>query len=95
MSRDARDLIAGLCTVNPSHRLGNISGGCSRVKSHPFFRGVDWEKLYYRQLKGPIIPRVKHAADGSNFDDYAEAEDKGSQYTDEMAEQYESAFAEF
>lgn len=95
MSPEARDLIAGLCTVNPSQRLGNISGGTQRVKSHPFFRGIDWDALYNRQQKGPIIPHLRHAADTSNFDNYDDAPESKSIYTDEMANQYEDAFQDF
>lgn len=95
MSSSSRDLIAGLCTVNPSKRLGNISGGSERVKSHAFFRGVNWEALYYRKEMGPIVPRVRHAADASNFDEYGPPEGVEGIYTDELKEQYESAFADF
>ncbi|MCJ1473889.1 serine/threonine protein kinase, AGC [Lambiella insularis] len=95
MSAEARDLISGLCTVNPSNRLGNISGGSQRVKNHPFFRTVDWETLYYRKMKGPIVPKLAHAADASNFDDYDAPSDRRSVYTKEMSKQYEISFQEF
>ena len=38
--------------------------------SHPFFDGVDWDALYYRKVRGPIIPKVEWAGDAGNFDDY-------------------------
>lgn len=95
MSSDARSLIGGLCTVNPSNRLGNITGGADRVKSHPFFKGIDWEALYYRQMKGPIIPEIRHPADASNFDDYDPAPESKSVYTSAMAAQYDKEFKDF
>ncbi len=95
MSPEARELIGGLCTVNPSQRLGNISGGAQRVKSHPFFNGIDWHALYYRQMKGPIIPHLRHAADASNFDDYEDAPESKSIYSEEMSKKYEMAFKDF
>ncbi|MCJ1393372.1 serine/threonine protein kinase, AGC [Xylographa bjoerkii] len=95
MSPEARDLISSLCTVNPSNRLGNISGGSQRVKAHPFFRGIDWEAMYYRRMKGPIVPKLAHAADASNFDDYDPAPERQSVYTREMSKQYEEFFKEF
>ncbi|MCJ1286867.1 serine/threonine protein kinase, AGC [Xylographa opegraphella] len=95
MLPEARDLIAGLCTVNPANRLGNISGGSQRVKDHPFFRGIDWDALYYRRMKGPIIPKLAHAADASNFDDYDPEPKRQSVYTREMSKQYEEFFKEF
>lgn len=95
MTPEAHDLIAGLCTVNPSQRLGNISGGAQRVKSHPFFRAIDWDALYRRQMKGPIIPHLRHPTDASNFDDYEDAPESKSVYTEEMSSQYEEAFKDF
>ena len=95
VSSEAKDLICGLCTVNPSNRLGNISGGTDRVKSHPFFKGIDWDALYYRQMKGPIIPEIRHPADASNFDQYDPAPEPKSTYTPEMASKYDKEFKDF
>lgn len=95
MTPEAQDLIGGLCTVNPSKRLGNISSGAQGVKCHPFFQAIDWDALYYRQMKGPIIPHLRHAADASNFDEYEDAPESKSIYTEEMSNQYEDAFEDF
>ncbi|KAL8738706.1 MAG: hypothetical protein Q9181_000528 [Wetmoreana brouardii] len=92
---DARSLISGLCTVNPTHRLGNLSGGVDRVKSHPFFASIDWESLYYRKIKGPIIPNLRHPADASNFEEYDPAPEHKSVYTKEMASKYDNDFKDF
>lgn len=95
MSKDARDLISGLCTVNPSHRLGNMTGRSAQVKSHLFFKDIDWDALYYRQMKGPIIPELRHPADASNFDDYDDAPESRSIYTTDMAKKYDDSFRDF
>ena len=95
MSPDARDLIGGLCTVNPSHRLGNISGGSAAIKSHAFFKSINWNSLYKREMKGPIIPELKHAADASNFDDYDAAPESSSNYTKDMFHKYDHEFKDF
>ena len=99
VSSDARDLISGLCTVNPSQRLGNIakygSSGTACVKSHPFFKTIDWDALYHRRIKGPIIPRVKHPADASNFDNYDPPAESKSEYTKDMASKYDHEFKDF
>jgi protein kinase A len=97
MSPEARDIISGLCKTNPSERLGHISGGSQRVKDHPFFKGIDWDELYQRKKKGPIIPRVDHAADAANFEDYPPPPDPATltKYTDEMREQYDTLFQDF
>lgn len=70
MSADARDIIGGLCTVDVSKRLGNVKGGASTVKAHPWFKGIEWERLYHREMQGPIVPHLKSADDTRNFDDY-------------------------
>lgn len=95
MSPDARDLISGLCTVNPTHRLGNISGGSGAIKSHAFFKKIDWDALYKREMKGPIVPELKHAADASNFDDYDAAPESSSTYTKDMIHKYDHEFKDF
>ncbi|KAL2219989.1 camp-dependent protein kinase catalytic subunit [Thermoascus aurantiacus ATCC 26904] len=97
MTPAARDIISSLCKTNPTERLGYISGGSARVKAHPFFDGINWDDLYYRRVKGPIIPRVDHPADAGNFEEYPAPPDprKLSVYTDEMKEKYEPFFSDF
>lgn len=95
ISPSARDLISKLCTVNPSHRLGNISGGSDTVKSHHFFKPIDWDAIYNRRTKGPIVPELKSAADASNFDDYDPAPESSSAYTKEMVLKYDHEFKDF
>ncbi|KAL1957719.1 hypothetical protein VTO42DRAFT_5562 [Malbranchea cinnamomea] len=97
ISPAARDIISGLCKTNPSERLGYISGGTQRVKNHPFFKDINWDDLYNRKTKGPIIPRVDHAADAGNFEEYPPPPDPSTQaqYTPEMREQYEEQFRDF
>ncbi|KAL6718841.1 cytochrome c oxidase subunit 1 [Lecanora helva] len=99
MSPEARDLISGLCTVNPSQRLGNISSGkqsgTALVKAHKFFEPIDWDALYHRKIKGPIIPKVKCASDSSNFDNYDPPAESKSEYTKDMATRYDHEFKDF
>ena len=99
MPPEACDLIGGLCTVNPSQRLGNISSGgqsgTALVKAHQFFTPIDWDALYHRKSKGPIIPKVKHAADASNFDDYAPPAESKNEYTRDMASKFDHEFKDF
>jgi protein kinase A len=91
----ARDIITQLCKTNPSQRLGHISGGPARVKAHPFFNDINWDDLYYRREKGPIVPKVDHPADTGNFEEYPIDARKLSIYTDDMKEKYEPLFSDF
>ena len=99
LSASAKDLIGALCTVNPSQRLGNISQGdkhnSSVVKAHPFFKSVDWDALYHRKIKGPIIPKVRSPTDSSNFTDYDAPSSHCSAYTREMQQKYDHEFKDF
>jgi len=51
MDLDAADIIRQLLMTNPDHRLGTNSN-FSQLKGHPFFKGIDFDKL----LKGADEP---------------------------------------
>ena len=69
---------------------------------HHFFDGVNWEDVYNRRRRGPILPRVEWAGDAGNFDEYPappddieESESGRGKYTAEMREDWDAAFADF
>jgi serine/threonine protein kinase len=97
MSPAARDIISQLCKTDVTQRLGHIQGGAARVKAHPWFDSINWDDLYYRRIPGPIIPRVGHAADAANFEEYPPPPhpDTLIVYTDDMREKYEPLFSDF
>jgi serine/threonine protein kinase len=95
MSPDARDLISGLCTVDVSKRLGNIAGGASRVRQHPWFKDIDWDKMYNREVQGPIVPHLRGPADTRNFDDYEDESANRDPYTKELSTKWDEYFADF
>ncbi|XP_045793026.1 serine/threonine-protein kinase tricornered-like [Trifolium pratense] len=69
LSPEATDLISNLlCNVN--QRLG--SNGAAEIKSHPFFEGVQWEKLY--QMEAAFIPEVNDELDTQNFEKFEESD---------------------
>ena len=47
ISPEVRDLLIALLSRNPTKRLGSTPGesGALEIMSHPFFKGVIWEKL--------------------------------------------------
>lgn len=49
-----------LLTKNPARRLGCVAseGGETAIVDHPFFNGIDWEKLNRRELEPPFKPRI-------------------------------------
>jgi len=95
MSAEARDLISRLCTVDTSKRLGNIQGGASAIKSHPWFKNINWDDLYNRRISGPIVPHLRGPADTRNFDEYDPEPEGRDPFTKELERRYQSAFADF
>ncbi|RXN01501.1 Serine/threonine-protein kinase MRCK alpha [Acipenser ruthenus] len=63
VSEEARDLIGGL-VCGRQQRLGRC--GIEDFKGHPFFAGINWEKL--RHCQPPFQPEVMNSTDTSNFD---------------------------
>ncbi|KAL5149156.1 Serine/threonine-protein kinase CBK1 [Glycine soja] len=69
LSPEAKDLISKLlCNVN--QRLG--SKGADEIKAHPFFKGVEWDKLY--QMEAAFIPEVNDELDTQNFEKFDESD---------------------
>ncbi|KAF2202338.1 Pkinase-domain-containing protein [Delitschia confertaspora ATCC 74209] len=95
MSPEARDLISGLCTVDTSKRLGNIQGGAQAVKSHPWFKGIDWDALYHRKMQGPIVPHLRGPADTRNFDEYEPEAEGREAYSEELRGRWDGYFQDF
>lgn len=95
ISPDAQSLIRAFCTIDRSRRLGNLSGGVARVKEHPFFAGVDWDGVYHRRERGPILPPVRWPGDAQCFDYYPEDEGRRDFIPDDEAGRYEQYFEGF
>uniref|UniRef100_A0A061RG28 non-specific serine/threonine protein kinase n=1 Tax=Tetraselmis sp. GSL018 TaxID=582737 RepID=A0A061RG28_9CHLO len=64
----AKDLMQRLMT-DADHRLGT-QGGVNEIKSHAFFQGVEWDKLY--DMTAPYQPVVQHELDTRNFEQFGE-----------------------
>lgn len=69
ISNEARDLVQRFC-CDAEHRIG--ASGPDEIKSHRFFRGVDWEHIRERPSVIPV--EVKGIDDTSNFDDFPEVD---------------------
>lgn len=65
LSPQAKDLIKRLVT-HKDKRLGK--NGSQEIKSHPFFKGIDWNSL--REYKAPFKPILKNSWDTSYFDEF-------------------------
>ncbi|KAF8767214.1 cGMP-dependent protein kinase like protein [Argiope bruennichi] len=70
ISKNATNLIKRLCRDNPAERIGYQKGGIKELQKHKWFDGFNWDGLKNRNLVPPILPRVRHCIDTSNFDNY-------------------------
>ncbi|KAK3240853.1 hypothetical protein CYMTET_49339 [Cymbomonas tetramitiformis] len=72
ISADGRDVIRRLLVKDPTARLGAGRKGWVELKSHRWFRGIDWDLLLWRRVQAPYVPTIKNALDTGNFDRYDE-----------------------
>lgn len=92
MSADSKDIVGKLCCLDPARRLGNMRGGSADVKGHAWFKNIDFDKLYRREMQGPIIPQLKGIDDTRNFESYDEESHRRTVYTPDMRKKYDDMF---
>ncbi|KAJ7129508.1 hypothetical protein C8R44DRAFT_776963 [Mycena epipterygia] len=63
-SPEARDFMQSLMTLDPAARLG--VNGADEVKSHPFFDGIEWDKV--TTTEAAFIPQVTDPESTDYFD---------------------------
>ncbi|GBP50282.1 Protein kinase C, brain isozyme [Eumeta japonica] len=68
LSKEAKDACKAFLTKNPQKRLGCNMRGEEDVRTHPFFRRIDWARIEARDVQPPFKPKIKHRKDVSNFD---------------------------
>jgi serine/threonine protein kinase len=52
------DLLSGLLQRDPRRRLGSGPEDAYAIMRHPFFFGIDWQKLSQKQITPPFKPKV-------------------------------------
>ncbi|XP_052848845.1 cAMP-dependent protein kinase catalytic subunit 3 isoform X1 [Drosophila gunungcola] len=88
----AKDLIKKLLVNDRTKRLGNMKNGADDVKRHRWFKHLNWNDVYSKKLKPPILPEVHHDGDTKNFDDYPEKDWKPAKAVDQRDLQYFNDF---
>ena len=67
LTSECCSLIKGLLCRNPERRLGAAKStmfktkGVAEIKQHPFFRRLDWKKLYSKNVEPPFRPQGKRS----------------------------------
>lgn len=64
---DGKQFVKGLLNRNPQNRLGSHRGAVE-LKEHPFFKNIDWDLLYKKQITPPFKPIVDSDESVANFD---------------------------
>ncbi|RSH81920.1 uncharacterized protein EHS24_008117 [Apiotrichum porosum] len=64
---DGKQFVKGLLNRNPQNRLG-AKRGAAELKEHPFFKDIDWDLLYKKQITPPFKPIVDSDESVANFD---------------------------
>lgn len=70
LSKEAVSILKGFMTKNSAKRLGCVvsQGTEAAIRTHPFFRDMDWDALENRRVKPPFKPKIKSKKDALNFD---------------------------
>ncbi|WKY10370.1 hypothetical protein Q1695_002597 [Nippostrongylus brasiliensis] len=68
LSPEAKQLLTGLLAKVPTQRLGGGPDDALEVCQQPFFKPIDWEKLYRKEIEPPYKPSVQSETDTSYFD---------------------------
>ncbi|CAG9862721.1 unnamed protein product [Phyllotreta striolata] len=69
-SRALKDLTTHFLQLDRSKRYGVIRGGTKEIKSHDWFKSVDFEMILERRMRPPFIPQVQSIGDTKYFDNY-------------------------
>uniref|UniRef100_A0A0N4ZD81 non-specific serine/threonine protein kinase n=1 Tax=Parastrongyloides trichosuri TaxID=131310 RepID=A0A0N4ZD81_PARTI len=68
LSHEARVLLTGLLIKDPNRRLGGGPEDAKEVICQEFFKPIDFERLYRKEIEPPFKPALKNEQDTSYFD---------------------------
>nr|CAA73558.1 Protein kinase C-related kinase (PRKSD) [Suberites domuncula] len=75
LSSEAISIMRKLLRRNPEKRLGASERDAMDIRKQPFFRHIDWDKLYHKDIQPPFKPVLRSRLDISNFDEEFTRED--------------------
>lgn len=67
LSPEVTDFISKLLIKDPRKRLGGGPADAEELKSHVFFKGMNWHDLARKKIPAPFVPKIAHELDVSNF----------------------------
>ncbi|KAG1691259.1 hypothetical protein DVH05_027121 [Phytophthora capsici] len=94
MSPELKSLLVALLEKRQEDRLG-YRGGIADIKSHEFFKGIDWDQVLKRQLTPPLVPGPPGDNLVANFDPHFTDQPHSIYAPEELASCFERDFAGF
>jgi len=73
--KNAKGLVKKLLTADLGKRYGNLKNGVDDIKTHKWFKDINWDDLAAKKVPTEFKPTVKSESDTSNFDDYPDSEE--------------------
>ncbi|XP_020488786.1 protein kinase C delta type [Labrus bergylta] len=64
ITKEVKNMLELLFERDPTRRLGVVGD----IRTHPFFKSINWQALEKREVDPPFKPKVKSPGDCSNFD---------------------------
>merc|ERR1719210_1126426 len=74
--KNAKGLVKKLLTADLGKRFGNLKNGVEDIKTHKWFKEIDWNQLLEKKIEAPFKPNVKSETDTDNFDDYPDSDEQ-------------------
>lgn len=59
-----KDILSKLFTKSPTERMKHVAS----LKTHPWFQGIDWQKLLNKEIAPLFVPVIHCESDVSHFD---------------------------
>ena len=69
LSSEAHSLLKGLLQKDARKRLGSGDRGSEEIKSHKWFKSVNWKKLEAREIRPSFVPEVSGKHCVANFEE--------------------------
>lgn len=69
LSPYAKDILTRLLRKLPSQRLAAGKPDLQDIRTHKFFRTINWAQIATKECPPPIVPQIKHPEDTSCFDE--------------------------
>ncbi|KAG6448735.1 hypothetical protein O3G_MSEX005691 [Manduca sexta] len=67
MTPVCKSLVKNLLEVDPTKRYGSLKAGVYDIKSHQWFRDINWQSILCQKIIPPYIPVCRSSGDTANF----------------------------